>query len=97
MTLRVTIDGKDREAMADLVRRFEVDVVRTTVRQRAGKGYRVDALLEPERVEELKGAGYAVDVLEDVDKVAEARRADIDWHPDDLPRGTVPRPRRRKG
>jgi len=90
MALRVTIAGRDREAMTDLVRRYEVDVVRTTVTGSEREGFRVDAVVPDERVAELTEAGYAIDVIED-DKSAAKRRHEIDWHPDDLP--GRPRPR----
>ena len=84
MALRVTIEGRDREAMTALVNKFAVDVVRTTARK-ADRGFRVDADLPKKRVAELTAAGYAVDVIEDADEVAKHRRRDIDWHPDDQP------------
>jgi hypothetical protein len=90
MTLRVAIDGKDREAMADLVRTHGVDVVRTTVARHNAHGFRVDALLEADRVEQLRAAGYGVHVIEDAEEVSASRRADIDWHPEDRPRGRRP-------
>ena len=84
MTLHVAIDGKDREAMTDLVRRHRVDVVRTTVRKGEGR-YRVDALVGADRVKELEELGYGVRILADAEEVAAQRRDDIEWHPDDLP------------
>ena len=84
MALRVTIEGRDREAMTDLVRRFDVDVVRTTARGKQDGGLAVDAVVPRERVEELTAAGYRVAVIEDADEVAKKRRKDIDWHPDDV-------------
>ena len=90
MALRVTIEGRDREAMTDLVRRHAVDVVRTTTQQKGDGGYAVDAVLPRDRVDELTAAGYRVEVLEDAEEVAKQRRKDIQWHPDDVPGGGRP-------
>lgn len=93
MALRVSIEGRDRTAMAELVTRHDIEVVRTTVAKGTGGGYRVDALVEPRSVDQLRDVGYVVEVVEDLELTAAARRADIDWHPDDLP-GDGPRRRR---
>lgn len=92
MALRVRIEGRDRQAMTDLVREHQVDVVRTTAKQHGDGKYAVDAVVTPEGLERLTAAGYRIDVLDDVDKVARQRRADIDWHPDDRPDGLRPGP-----
>lgn len=85
MALRVTIAGRSREAMLDLVRRHRVDVLENTVRKLADGTLRVDAVLPTARVGELGRAGYAVTVLQDIEQVAALRRREIQWHPSDKP------------
>src|SRR5262245_66474822 len=71
---RVTIVGRGYDAMADLVRRHRIAVVRQTARPlRAGR-YRVQAFVTPEELRALRKAGYEVDRHEDVEAVGRQRQ-----------------------
>jgi ligand-binding sensor domain-containing protein len=63
----VTIQGADREAMADLVRVQHVHVYRQTVAER-DSGYRVSARADDETIKWLIDTGYWVDRHEDLDQ-----------------------------
>lgn len=93
MRMLVTIEGRDEAAMSDLVRKHGIDVVGGSARRE--RGLRVDAVVDEKRVAELTDAGFAVQVVQDEASALE-RRADIDWHPDDLPKHHLDLPHRRE-
>jgi hypothetical protein len=66
----VTIQGADREAMADLVRAHHVTVFRQTLAEQSN-GYRVGAVADPSTITRLQDAGYQVEQHEDVDETAQ--------------------------
>lgn len=74
---RVTISGKDYDAMADLVRKYKIGVARHTVKRLAGGGYSVQAHATGDQIRTLEGAGYRVDRHEDVDAVGRERLAEV--------------------
>jgi hypothetical protein len=84
---RVTIFGSDYDAMADLVRKHKVDVLRQTVRRLDEGGYSVDAIveevqmraLEPKAGETmaLETSGYTIERHEDVNEAGKARQEEV--------------------
>ena len=84
---RVTIFGRDYDAMADLVRKHKVDVLRHTVRQLDEGGYSVDALVDDTQIRSLETraveteAGeareYTIERHEDVDEAGKARQEEV--------------------
>lgn len=81
MKVLVRIKGSTDDALRDLVRAHGVTDVATVSRKERS----VEAIVDDRLVQELTAAGYDVHVVHD-EKAAEARRADIEWHPDDDPR-----------
>ena len=65
----VTVQGTDRQAMADLVRVHGLRVYPQTLREVIG-GERVSAVADDEMIRRLRVAGYLVDEHEDVDEDA---------------------------
>ena len=65
----VTIYGPDDNAMADLVRTYQVTVVRQTLAAH-DEGYTVTAIADQPTIDALQAAGYRVDRHEDVDEAA---------------------------
>ena len=76
-TYRVTIFGRDYEAMADLVRRYHVNVFAATAQKHGDEGYSVDAFVDEKQIEELERQQYRVELLEDHHRDDEARFADV--------------------
>ena len=76
-TYRVTIFGKDYQAMADLVRQYRIDVFGPTARQLEERGYTVDAYLEEEQISTLEVEGYKITRHEDADKLGKTRQAEV--------------------
>jgi carboxypeptidase T len=74
---RVTIFGRDYDAMADLVREYKVDVLRQTVRELDEGGYSVDAIVDDTKIRTLETREYAVERHEDVDEVGRARQEEV--------------------
>jgi murein tripeptide amidase MpaA len=74
---RVSIEGRDYDAMADLVRRHRIAVIRPTVRRLADGRLGVEALVEPETIGALEAAGYGVQRLEDADAAGRERQAEM--------------------
>src|SRR5215207_3165105 len=74
---RVTIVGRDDNAMADLVRRHRVGVIGQTLSRRPDGSYNVQAMLDPSEIPPLETAGYQVDVHEDADALGLERQAEV--------------------
>jgi murein tripeptide amidase MpaA len=74
---RVTIHGRDYDAMADLVRRYRVSVVRQTARAIDTGGFTVQAHVSEEQIAILEDAGYAVDRHEDAERSGRERQAEL--------------------
>jgi hypothetical protein len=74
---RITITGKDREAMLDLVRKHKIQVFDHGIRHSEAEGYIVGALAEPADIQRLKTAGYHVQRHEDVDQQGKARQKEV--------------------
>lgn len=73
---RVTIVGRDYDAMADLVRRHRIAVVRQTAKALREGGYSVQAFVEPDQLQALEAAGYRVDRHEDAEAVGRQRQTE---------------------
>jgi hypothetical protein len=74
---RITITGRDREAMLDLVRKHQIQVFDHGIRHTEAEGYSVDALAEPADIQKLENAGYEVRRHEDVDEQGRARQREV--------------------
>ena len=74
---RVTITGKDYDAMADLVRKYHVTVARHTVRKLPKGGFQVHAHAGGVQLRALTAAGYKIKRFEDVDKAGKQRQAEV--------------------
>jgi hypothetical protein len=79
---RVTIRGRDYDAMADLVRKDKVDVLRQTVRQLDEGGYSVDAIVDDAQIRALETRGAVEIEAAGVAEAGEARRYTIERHED---------------
>lgn len=77
-TYRVTIFGKDYDAMADIVRRHGIFVFRQTVGALEGvQGYMVDAMANADQIASLEASGYRVERHEDLEEVGKARQSEV--------------------
>jgi hypothetical protein len=84
---RVTIFGRDYDAMADLVRKHNVDVLQQTVRRLDEGGYSVDAIVDDVQMraletrsvetEGLQTTGYTIERHEDVNEAGKARQEEV--------------------
>lgn len=72
----VKITGKDYDAMADLVRKYKVNVAIHTV-ETLDKGYRIDAHATGAQLTKLEAAGYKVVRYENADKEGKARQKEV--------------------
>lgn len=76
--LLITIFGKSYDAMADLVRKHKIEVLRQTTKRLYDEGgYKVDALVDSEQIQTLKTNNYKVEIIEDIEETGRARQADI--------------------
>ena len=84
---RVTIFGRDYDAMADLVRKHKIDVLQQTVRRLDEGGYSVDAIVDDVQMraletrsletEGLETSGYTIERHEDVNEAGKARQEEV--------------------
>ncbi len=74
---RVTISGPSDEAMADLVRKYKIQVSDHGIRHSKDTGYVVDAIAEPSEIQVLEAAGYHIQRHEDVDELGKARQREV--------------------
>jgi hypothetical protein len=75
-TFHITVRGKDREAMADLVRTHKVHVLPQTFEE-GGAEPRVDALADESAIQRLTDAGYRVEQHEDVEEAVQEDLAQV--------------------
>ena len=61
---RVTIFGRDYDAMADLVRKHKIDVLQQTVRRLDEGGYSVDAIVDDVQMRALETRSLETEGLE---------------------------------
>ena len=69
---RITINGSNRAAMADLVRKFDIEVSDHGIHFAPDAGYTVTAFAAPREIEGLQRAGYRIAQHEDVEEEAKA-------------------------
>jgi hypothetical protein len=84
---RVTIFGRDYDAMADLVRKHNVDVLQQTVRRLDEGGYSVDAIVDDVQMRALEtravktntreASEYTIERHEDVNEAGKARQEEV--------------------
>jgi hypothetical protein len=74
---RITITGKDRATMLDLVRKHKIQVFDHGIRYTDSEGYSVGALAEPADIQALEKAGYKIQRHEDVDVQGKARQQEV--------------------
>lgn len=74
---RITISGPSNEAMADLVRKYKIQVFDHGIRYSKETGYLVDAVAQPNEIQLLEANGYHVQRHEDVDEVGKARQKEV--------------------
>ncbi len=89
---RVTIFGRDYDAMADLVRKHKIDVLQQTVRELDEGGYSVDAIVDEVQMRALEArtletgavetdaletSGYTIERHEDVNEAGRARQEEV--------------------
>ena len=74
---RVTIFGRDYDAMADLVRKHKIDVLQQTVRVLDEGGYSVDAIVDEVQMRALETSGYTIERHEDVNEAGKARQEEV--------------------
>jgi hypothetical protein len=80
---RVTIFGRDYDAMADLVRKDRIDVLRQTVRQLDEGGYSVDAIVDDAQIRALETRGAVeIEAGDEAGEAREAGRYTIERHED---------------
>ncbi len=74
---RVTFSGQGYEAMADLMRVHQVEVLHRSSRHKGRQRYTVDALADDSVIQQLMQAGYQVERHEDVDEVGRQRQQEV--------------------
>jgi murein tripeptide amidase MpaA len=74
---RITISGRDRAAMLDLVDKHNIAVFDHGIRFAPATGYTVGAFAGPDEIEKLRQNGYTVDQHEDADEAAAALHREV--------------------
>ena len=74
---RITISAQSKEAIADLIRKYRINVF-DHGRQSVKDGpYAVDALADDAQIRMLEAQGYTVERHEDVDEAGKLRQQEI--------------------
>jgi hypothetical protein len=74
---RVSIKGKNYEAMADLVRQQHLSIAGHSVKKLARGAYSVQAFADGPQIKTLERAGYGVRKFEDADRAGRKRQAEV--------------------
>src|SRR6266568_3948907 len=74
---RVTITGKNYDAMADLVRKHRLNIAGHTAKKAGCGRYVVDMFADSDQIERLRSEGYRVDVRENVYEAGKERQSEV--------------------
>src|SRR5260370_7367350 len=74
---RITISGPDKAAMADLVRKHDIQIFDHGIRFAPDIGYTVAAFAAPDETRKLQQNGYVVVQHEDADELGKIRHRDL--------------------
>jgi carboxypeptidase T len=74
---RITVNGPNKAAMADLVRKHDIEVFDHGIRFAPDIGYTVTAFAVPEEIRKLQQDGYRVVQHEDADKLGRIRQREV--------------------
>src|SRR5260370_35501350 len=74
---RITISGPDKAAMADLVRKHDIQIFDHGIRFAPDIGYTVAAFAAPDEIRKLQQNGYVVVQHEDADELGKIRQRDV--------------------
>lgn len=74
---RITISHPSEDAMADLIRKYKIQIFYHGIRRSKEKGYSADAIGQPDEIKKLKAKGYQIQRHEDLDKVGKARQQEV--------------------
>ncbi|HEX9209102.1 MAG TPA: M14 family metallopeptidase [Bradyrhizobium sp.] len=74
---RVTVAGKNYDAMADLVRKHKLNIAGHTGRKLGRGKYIVDAFADSDQIDLLQRTGYRVERREDVHEAGKKRQAEV--------------------
>ena len=86
---RISIKGKNYEAMADLVRRHHLSIAGHSVKKLARGAYSVQAFADGPQIKTLERTGYVVRKFEDADRAGKKRQAEV-VRPGDMEAATGP-------
>lgn len=74
---RITISAQSQEAIADLIRKYRINVFDHGRRSLKEGPYAVDALADDAQIRLLEAQGYTVERHEDVDEAGKLRQQEI--------------------
>jgi hypothetical protein len=74
---RATISGQNDDVMADLIRKYKINVFHHRIHHVQDIGYAVDAIVDDEQIRMLEASGYQVTRHEDVDEAGKARQREV--------------------
>ena len=74
---RITISSPSNEAMADLIRKYKIQVFDHGIRYSKDTGFVVDAIAQSNEIQMLEAAGYNIQRHEDVDELGKARQKEV--------------------
>ena len=74
---RITISGPDKAAMADLVRKHDIQIFDHGIRFAPDIGYTVAAFAAPDEIRKLQQNGYVVVQHEDADEAGKFRQREV--------------------
>ena|SRR4029078_6439044 len=73
----VTISGRNRDMMLDLVRKYKINVFGNSVEKTPEEGYDVDGFVEDQDIKTLEKEGYKVRVNHNIDEEGKTRQQEI--------------------
>ncbi len=74
---RITIRGPNKTAMADLIRKYNIQIFDHGIRSAPETGYTVGAFAVPEEIRKLQQNGYDVVQHEDADELGKVRQREV--------------------
>jgi len=73
----IKISGKNRDSMADLVRKYKINIFNHGISYNKEAGYLIDAMADSEEIKLLEKNSYTVEIIENLDEVGKIRQKEV--------------------
>src|SRR5436305_11141378 len=73
----IKISGQSKESMADLVRKYKINIVNHGITYSKETGYLVDAMADSKEIQLLEENGYTIKILKNLDEAGKISQKEV--------------------